>query len=166
MRGLPLLILCAIMFDLVTYAAHLEKRSSQRLGLLNTYKSIFSLNDEDLYDMKTPDELWGYLGDLSRQSRLLQPLSSLYFIQETGEKKVMQGVRKFSEEKTVELEGLGTLHVHTCYVIIIPSSRCKHFVIFVLLRFCFMKEGTKGFRIPPIVNPLNNVFLKVMMQIT
>ena len=163
MRGLPLLILCAIMFDLVTYAAHLEKRSSQRLGLLNTYKSIFSLNDEDLYDMKTPDEFWGYLGDLSRQSRLLQPLSSLYFIQETGEKKVMQGVRKFSEEKTVELEGLGTLHVHTCYVIIIPSSRCKHFVILRPVEILLHKRTNPRVH---SCNDLDNVFFKIYEVIT
>jgi hypothetical protein len=37
---------------------------------------------------------------------LLQPLSSLYFIEETGEMKIMQGVRKFLEEETVEIEGL------------------------------------------------------------
>ena len=105
-RGLRLLFLCCLMFGLVIYAANIEKRSSQRLGLLNTYTSIFSLNEEDLYDVKTPDAFFEYLRELSKQSRLLQPLSSLYFIEETGEMKIMQGVRKFLEEETVEIEGL------------------------------------------------------------
>ena len=60
------------------------------------------------------------------------------------------------------------IHVSVCkYVIrtwgphaVNTASRCKHLVIFVLLRFCFMREGTQGFRVPPIVNPLNNGFLK------
>jgi hypothetical protein len=54
--------------------------------------------------------------------------------------------------------------VHTCYyVLIIPFSRCKHFISFVLLKFCFMREETQG---SSLVNPLNNVFLKFMMHIT
>jgi hypothetical protein len=36
----------------------------------------------------------------------LQPLSSQYFIEETGEMKIMGGVRKFLEEDNVEIEGL------------------------------------------------------------
>ena len=60
------------------------------------------------------------------------------------------------------------IHVSVCKCVIrtwVPhavntASRCKHLVIFVLLRFCFMREGTQGFRVPPIVNPLNNGFLK------
>jgi hypothetical protein len=36
----------------------------------------------------------------------LQPLSSQYFIEETGEMKIMSGVRKFLEEDNVEVEGL------------------------------------------------------------
>ena len=106
MRGLRLFFLCALMFGLVIHAAHLEKRSSQRLGLLNTYKSIFLLNDEDLYNKKTSDDFFSYLLELSKRARLLQPLSSEYFIEETGEMKIMQGVRKFLEEETVEIEGL------------------------------------------------------------
>ena len=106
MRGLRLFFLCALMFGLFIHAANLEKRSSQRLSLLNTYKSIFILNDEDLHHKKTPDDFFDYLGELSKQARLLQPLSSEYFIEETGEKKIMQGVRRFLEEETVEVEGL------------------------------------------------------------
>ncbi len=48
MRGLRLLVLCALMFGLVIYAANLELRSAQRLGLLNTYTTIFELNPDDL----------------------------------------------------------------------------------------------------------------------
>jgi hypothetical protein len=39
-------------------------------------------------------------------SEFLQPLSSQYFIEETGEMKIMKGVRKFLEEDNVEVEGL------------------------------------------------------------
>jgi hypothetical protein len=106
MRGLRLFFFCALMFGLVIYAANLEKRSSQRLGLLNTYKSIFLLNDEDLYNKKSNEDFFFYLVELSKQARLLQPLSSEYFIEETGEMKIMQGVRRFLEEETVEVEGL------------------------------------------------------------
>ena len=73
MRGLRLFFFCALMFGLVIYAANLEKRSSQRLGLLNTYKSIFLLNDEDLYNKKTSDDFFSYLLELSKRARLLQP---------------------------------------------------------------------------------------------
>ena len=106
MRGLRLLLLCALMFGLVIYAAKIELRSAQRLGLLNTYTTIFALNPDDLAAMKTPDAFFDYLKQLSEQSRLLQPLSSQYFIEETGEMKVMMGVRKFLEEEIVEIEGL------------------------------------------------------------
>ena len=40
------------------------------------------------------------------QSRLLQPLSSAYFIEETGEMRVLSGVKKFLEPQTIEVEGL------------------------------------------------------------
>ena len=58
MRGLRLFFFCALMFGLVIYAANLEKRSSQRLGLLNTYKSIFMLQDEHLYNLKRPEDFF------------------------------------------------------------------------------------------------------------
>ena len=106
MRGLRLFFFCALMFGLVIYAANLEKRSSQRLGLLNTYKSIFMLQDEHLYNLKRPEDFFAYLTEISKHARSLQPLSSKYFIEETGEIKVMQGVRKFLEEEFVEVEGL------------------------------------------------------------
>lgn len=41
-------MLCALMFGLVIYAAKMELRSAQRLGLLNTYTTIFALNPDDL----------------------------------------------------------------------------------------------------------------------
>ena len=48
MRGLRLLFLCALMFGLVIYAANLELRAAQRLGLLHTYATIFALDPDDL----------------------------------------------------------------------------------------------------------------------
>jgi hypothetical protein len=48
MRGLRLLILCALMFMLVIFAANMELRSAQRLGLLHTNTTIFALNPDDL----------------------------------------------------------------------------------------------------------------------
>jgi len=71
-RGLRLLFFCALMFGLVIYAANLEKRSAQRLGLLNTFSTIFSLNADALYEIKTPQHFFDYLRMVSEQSRLLQ----------------------------------------------------------------------------------------------
>jgi hypothetical protein len=71
-RGLRLLFFCALMFGLVIYAANLEKRSAQRLGLLNTFSTIFSLNADTLYEIKTPENFFDYLRMVSEQSRLLQ----------------------------------------------------------------------------------------------
>ena len=82
------------------YAANLGERSSQRLGLLKTYKRIFSLNDEYLHDIKTTDDVFEYLREVSKQSRLLQPLSSQYFIEETGDIKILKGVRHFIGKET------------------------------------------------------------------
>jgi len=89
-------------------AAILEKRSSDRLGLLNTYTSIFDLGDENLARIKMPDDLFSYhdLKDVSVASRLLLPLSSANFVEETGEMKVLQGVRKFTSPEAIEVEGL------------------------------------------------------------
>jgi hypothetical protein len=72
MRGLRLLFLCALMFGLVIYAAKMELRSAQRLGLLNTFSTIFSLNADALYEIKTPQHFFDYLRMVSEQSRLLQ----------------------------------------------------------------------------------------------
>jgi hypothetical protein len=105
-RGLRLLFFCAVMFGLVIYAANLEKRSAERLGLLNTFSTIFALNADALYEIKTAENFFDFLRMVSEQSRLLQPLSSQYFIEETGEMKIMSGVRKFLEEDNVEVEGL------------------------------------------------------------
>jgi len=106
LRGLRLLLLCACLFGVVVYAAILEKRSSDRLGLLNTYTSIFDLGDENLAGIKTPNDLFSYLKDVLAASRLLLPLSSAYFVEETGEMKVLQGVRKFTSPEAIEVEGL------------------------------------------------------------
>ena len=59
-------------------------------GLLNTYKSLFSL-DDSLADIKTRADLLEYLGDVSSRARDLQPTSSSYFVEETGEVKLLSG---------------------------------------------------------------------------
>jgi hypothetical protein len=59
-------------------------------GLLNTYKSLFSL-DDSLADIKTRADLLEYLGDVSARARDLQPTSSSYFVEETGEVKLLSG---------------------------------------------------------------------------
>ena len=43
-RGLRLLLLCLAMFAVVIFAAIQERQGSARLGLLNTYKSLFQVN--------------------------------------------------------------------------------------------------------------------------
>jgi hypothetical protein len=60
-------------------------------GLLNTYKSLFSL-DDSLAEIQTRDALFDYLREVSKQARLIQPLSSAYFVEETGQLKVVSGV--------------------------------------------------------------------------
>ena len=47
-----------------------------------------------------------FLKDLAVQTRRLQPLSSNYFIEETGEMKIVAGVRKFRGPETLDVEGL------------------------------------------------------------
>jgi hypothetical protein len=57
-------------------------------------------------------------------------------------------------------------YIRTCYVLTkppIPSSRCKHYVI---LRPVEILLHERGYPRVPLVNPLNNVFIKFMMQIT
>lgn len=60
-------------------------------GLLNTYKSLFML-DSRLADIKTRSDLLDYLRVVSRRARLIQPLSSAYFVEETGQLKVLSGL--------------------------------------------------------------------------
>jgi hypothetical protein len=60
-------------------------------GLLNTYKSLFSL-DDSLAEIQTRDALFDYLREVSKQARLIQPISSAYFLEEIGQLKVVSGV--------------------------------------------------------------------------
>jgi len=64
----------------------------RRSGLLNTYKSLFSL-DDSLAEIKTRADLLEYFGDVSSRARDLQPTSSSYFVEETGEVKLLSGKR-------------------------------------------------------------------------
>jgi hypothetical protein len=59
-RGLRLLLLCMCMFAVVILAAVQERQGPARLGLLDTYKSLFQL-DDSLADIQTIDGLFEYL---------------------------------------------------------------------------------------------------------
>ena len=117
-------------------------------GILNTYKSLFSL-DDSLADIKTRDNLFDYLYLVSEQTQLIQPgeprasvpltpilsqhsenevrecsgpiytssliatqmwythtVSSVYLVEETGELKILSGLRSFHKAEIVEVEGL------------------------------------------------------------
>ncbi len=106
MRGLRLLALSLCIFIIVVYGATLEKRSTIRFGLLNSYKSLFNLDPDFLDGIRTQDELFEYIGEISKQSRVLQPLSSEYFVDDTGEMKIWSGVAKFRNPKILDVEGL------------------------------------------------------------
>ena len=106
LRGLRLLLLCGCIFVVVLLAANLEKRHWNRLGLLQTYSTVFALNDKSLSAIKTPDQFFEYLHFVSSESRVMQPLSSKYFVEQTGEMKILAGVRRFAKAETIEVEGL------------------------------------------------------------
>lgn len=93
------------MFAVVIFAAVQEKQGSTRLGLLNTYKSLFSL-DDSLAEIKTIDDLFEYLRLVSSQSRLIQPTSSEYFIETSGELKILKGVHSFDRPEPIEVAAL------------------------------------------------------------
>lgn len=59
-------------------------------GLLSTYASLFELGDS-LADIKTRAELFDYLRMVSARARDLQPSSSSYLVEETGEVKLLAG---------------------------------------------------------------------------
>jgi hypothetical protein len=48
--------------------------------------------DSRLADIKTRSDLLDYLRVVSRRARLIQPLSSAYFVEETGQLKVLSGL--------------------------------------------------------------------------
>jgi hypothetical protein len=79
----------------LVFASRLSGRpltlTSHGAGLLNTYKSLFSL-DDSLAEIQTRDALFDYLREVSKQARLIQPLSSAYFVEEMGQLKVVSGV--------------------------------------------------------------------------
>ena len=104
-RGLRLLGLCMALFALVCYASILESVSDARLGLMNTYKTIFNL-DDSLADIKTTEGLQSYLKLLSARSRLLQPLSSQYWLDAEGEIKILENTRSFSAPLNLNLRSL------------------------------------------------------------
>ena len=55
-RGLRLLFLCMALFTLVVLASVIESASASRFGLLQTYQTIFGL-DDSLADIKTVEAL-------------------------------------------------------------------------------------------------------------
>ena len=59
-------------------------------GLLSTYASLFELGDS-LADIKTRADLFDYLRMVSARARDLQPSSSSYLVEETGEVKLLAG---------------------------------------------------------------------------
>ena len=59
--------------------------------MLQTYKSLFSL-DDSLAEIQTRDSLFDYLREVSKQARLIQPLSSEYFVEDISQLKVVSGV--------------------------------------------------------------------------
>lgn len=65
-RGLRLLLLCLAMFAVVIFSSVIESQSAQRLGLMKSYSTIFSL-DDSLADIKTTDDLFEYLRHVSSQ---------------------------------------------------------------------------------------------------
>ena len=77
------------------FASHSSGRPrslpSPGAGLLNTYKSLFSL-DDSLAEIQTRDALFDYLREVSKQARLIQPLSSEYFVEDISQLKVISGV--------------------------------------------------------------------------
>jgi hypothetical protein len=95
-RGFRLFLLCSILFILVVYAQMIEGDGLKRLGLLQTFKTIFLL-DDSLADIKTLRGLKDYMGTVSKQSRLLMPLSSEYFSEQEGEIRLFEGIRSFDE---------------------------------------------------------------------
>jgi hypothetical protein len=69
---------------------HIALVISPRAGLLNTYKSLFSL-DDSLAEIKTREDVSDYLRVVSERARLIQPLSSAYFLEESAELKILSG---------------------------------------------------------------------------
>ena len=95
-RGLRLLLLCIALFVLVVYSMVIESTSPYRLGLLQTFKTVFLL-DDSLAHIKTLRAFKDYMKTLNQQTRLLMPLSTQYFSEHNGQVKVFEGMRSFEE---------------------------------------------------------------------
>jgi hypothetical protein len=91
MQDMRLLLLCLLMFTLVIASCLTERPGPQRLGLLRTFKEVFYL-DDSLSEIKTLEDLQGYLRTVTEQARLLQPVSDYYFKEPEGEIRVFEGV--------------------------------------------------------------------------
>jgi hypothetical protein len=104
-RDMRLMLLCAIQFVLVIAVCLAESNAHARLGLLRTYKDVFSL-DDSLADIKTLDSLQNYLRTVSERARLLQPRSDYYFRQPEGEIRVFEGVHAFTKPVILNLQDL------------------------------------------------------------
>ena len=96
-RGLRLLLLCIALFVLVVYSMVVESTSPFRLGLLQTFKTVFLL-DDSLADIKTLRAFKDYMKTLNQQTRLLMPLSTEYFSEHGGEIRIFEGTRSFEEK--------------------------------------------------------------------
>lgn len=104
-NGLLSLMTTLALFSLVVYSAILEGASPARLGLMQTFQSVLSL-DDSLAEIKTLDDLQGYMAQLSRQCRLLQPLSTAYFSEHDGEVKLYDGFSSFAAPQALNLMDL------------------------------------------------------------
>ena len=104
-RDMRLMLLCAIQFVLIIAVCLAESNAHARLGLLRTYKDVFSL-DDSLADIKTLDSLQNYLRTVSERGRLLQPVSDYYFHQPEGEIRVFEGLQAFTKPVILNLQDL------------------------------------------------------------
>jgi hypothetical protein len=104
-RDMRLMLLCAIQFVLVIAVCLAESNAHARLGLLRTYKDVFSL-DDSLADIKTLDSLQNYLRTVSERARLLQPRSDYYFRQPEGEIRVFEGLQAFTKPVILNVQDL------------------------------------------------------------
>jgi hypothetical protein len=104
-RDLRLLNLCLLMFAAVVAACMTESAGPARLGLLQTYKQMFYL-DDSLSEIKTMEQLHEYLQTVSGQARALQPLSDYYFAEPGGEIRVFEGIAEFDKPLTMNIRDL------------------------------------------------------------
>ena len=104
-RALRLLAMCLILFALVVYAGVVESDPESRLGLKESFKSLFALN-ESLADIKTQNGLRDFMVNVSKQSQLLMPLSNEYFSTKEGQVLIFEGIREFEDFHTMNVRDL------------------------------------------------------------